>query len=89
MLRNDKSDVRTGFVHDRCERMDYGLGYGTAPVFALHDVSDFVHAPDVYRVDINIHRATRRFHINLYISKQADVSEDMLDPRLEVSPIFR
>lgn len=68
--------------------MDYGLGYGTAPVFALHDVSDFVHAPDVYRVDIHIHRATWCFQINLDISKQADVSEDALDTCLEVSPIF-
>jgi len=68
--------------------MDYGLGHGTAPVFALHDVSDFVHAPDVNRVNIHIHRAARRFQINLDISKQADVTEDALDTCLKVSPIF-
>ncbi len=68
--------------------MDYGLGNGTTPVFALNDVSDFVHAPDVNRVDIHIHRAARRFQSNLDISKQADVTEDALDTSLKVSPIF-
>jgi endonuclease III len=68
--------------------MDYELGYGTAPVFALDDVSDFVHAPNVYCVDIHIHRATRRSQINLDVSKQADVSEDLLNTCLEVPPVF-
>lgn len=88
MLRNDKSYIRTGFLHYRCEGVDNGLGYGTTPIFAFNDVSNFVDTPNVYREDIHIHRATRRLQINLDISTQTNVTEDTLNTCLKILPVL-